>query len=64
MNNVLMILVGVVTVVFAMACANSVEMFRATVCVSLLVLNVCMISLVSMAIFEVTDDDDDEKPEK
>ena len=61
MNNILMILIGIVTVITTMACAGSEEVFRATVCVFLLVLDVCMIFLASAAVIEIDDDDDNEE---
>lgn len=49
--------------VVAMVCANSVEMFRATVCVSLILINMFLIFFVSAIAkieIEVEEDDDDE----
>ena len=62
MNNVMVLFLGAVMMVVAMVCANSVEMFRATVCVSLILINMLLIFFVSTVVkigFEV--DDDDEK---
>ena len=63
MNNVLVLLIGAIMMVVAMVCANSVEMFRATVCVSLILINMLLIFFVSTIAkigIEVDDDDDDE----
>ena len=64
MNNVLVLLIGAIMMVVAMVCANSVEMFRATVCVSLILINMLLIFFVSTIAkigIEVDDDDDEEK---
>lgn len=50
--------------VVAMVCANSVEMFRATVCVSLILINALLLFFVSTVVkigIEVDDDNDEEK---
>lgn len=61
MNNcALLILLGVLMAVVSLLCANSVQMFRATVCVMLLVANIGILALVA-ASFEVVDEDDEEK---
>lgn len=61
MNNcALLILFGVLMAVVSLLCANSVQMFRATVCVMLLVANIGILALVA-ASFEVVDEDDEEK---
>ena len=63
MNNVLVLLIGAIMMVVAMVCANSVEMFRATVCVSLILINMLLIFFVSTIAkigIEVDDDDDNE----
>ena len=64
MNNVMVLFLGAVMMVVAMVCANSVEMFRATVCVSLILINMLLIFFVSTIIkigIEVDDDDNEEK---
>ena len=64
MNNVMVLFLGAVMMVVAMVCANSVEMFRATVCVSLILINMLLIFFVSTIAkigIEVDDDDDEEK---
>ena len=62
MNNVLVLLIGAIMMVVAMVCANSVEMFRATVCVSLILINMLLIFFVStIAKIGIEVDDDDEK---
>lgn len=61
MNNVLVLLIGAIMMVVAMVCANSVEMFRATVCVSLILINMLLIFFVSTIVkigIEVDDDDE------
>lgn len=63
MNNVMVLFIGAIMMVVAMVCANSVEMFRATVCVSLILINMLLIFFVSTIAkigIEVDDDDDDE----
>lgn len=59
-NGALLILLGVLIAVVSLLCANSVQMFRATVCVMLLVANIGILALVA-ASFEVVDEDDEEK---
>lgn len=59
-NGALLILCGVLMAVVSLLCANSVQMFRATVCVMLLVANIGILALVA-ASFEVVDEDDKEK---
>lgn len=59
-NGALLILLGVLMAVVSLICANSVQMFRATVCVMLLVANIGILALVA-ASFEVVDEDDEEK---
>lgn len=59
-NGALLILLGVLMAVVSLLCANSVQMFRATVCVMLLVANIGILALVA-ASFEVVDEDDEEK---
>ena len=62
MNNVLVLLIGAIMMVVAMVCANSVEMFRATVCVSLILINMLLLFFVStIAKIGIEVDDDDEK---
>ena len=64
MNNVLVLLIGAIMMVVAMVCANSVEMFRATVCVSLILINMLLIFFVSTIAkigIEVDDNDNEEK---
>ena len=62
MNNVLVLLIGAIMMVVAMVCANSVEMFRATVCVSLILINMLFIFFVStIAKIGIKVDEDDEK---
>lgn len=61
MNNcALLILFGVLMAVVSLLCANSVQMFRATVCIMLLVANIGILALV-VASFEVVDEDNEEK---
>lgn len=64
MTNLLVLFLGAIMMVVAMVCANSVEMFRATVCVSLILINALLIffalAVVKIGI-EVDDDDDDEE---
>ena len=62
-NGALLILLGVLMAVMSLLCANSVQMFRATVCVMLLVANIGILALVA-ASFEVVDEDDEEKKQK
>jgi hypothetical protein len=64
MNNILVLLIGAIMMVVAMVCANSVEMFRATVCVSLILINMFLIFFVSAIVkigIEVEEDDSEEK---
>lgn len=64
MNNVLVLFLGAIMMVVAMVCANSVEMFRATVCVSLILINMLLIFFVSAIVkigIEVDNDDDNEE---
>lgn len=64
MNNVMVLFIGAIMMVVAMVCANSVEMFRATVCVSLILINMLLIFFVSTIVkigIEVDDDDNEEK---
>ena len=60
MNNMLVLFLGAIMMVVAMVCANSVEMFRATVCVSLIVMDICLLFFVSEVIIEGYSSDDDE----
>lgn len=61
MNNVMVLFLGAIMMVVAMVCANSVEMFRATVCVSLILINMLLIFFVStIAKIGIEVDDDDE----
>ena len=61
MNNMLVLFLGAIMMVVAMVCANSVEMFRATVCVSLILINMLLIFFVStIAKIGIEVDDDDE----
>lgn len=60
MNNMLVLFLGAIIMVVAMVCANSVEMFRATVCVSLIVMDICLLFFVSEVIIEGYNSDDDE----
>lgn len=59
-DGALLILLGVLMTVVSLLCANSVQMFRATVCVMLLVANIGILALVA-ASFEVVDEDDEDK---
>lgn len=61
MNNMLVLFLGAIMMVVAMVCANSVEMFRATVCVSLIVMDICLLFFVFAVRIEPTDDDNEEK---
>ena len=65
MTNLLVLFLGAIMMVVAMVCANSVEMFRATVCVSLILINALLIFFVStvekIGIEAEEDDDDEEK---
>ena len=62
MSNVMVLFLGAIMMVVAMVCANSVEMFRATVCVSLILINMLLIFFVStIAKIWIEVDDDDEK---
>ena len=61
MSNVMVLFLGAVMMVVAMVCANSVEMFRATVCVSLILINMLLIFFVSTVVkigIEVDDADE------
>ena len=61
MNNVMVLFLGAIMMVVAMVCANSVEMFRATVCVSLILINMLLIFFVStIAKIGIEVDDNDE----
>ena len=60
MNNMLVFFLGAVMMVVAMVCANSVEMFRATVCVSLIVMDICLLFFAFAVRIEGCDNDDDE----
>lgn len=65
MTNLLVLFLGAIMMVVAMVCANSVEMFRATVCVSLILINALLIffalAVVKIGIEAEEDDDDEEK---
>ena len=64
MNNVMVLFLGAIMMVVAMVCANSVEMFRATVCVSLILINALLLFFVSTVVkigIEAEDDDDEGK---
>nr|DAM59664.1 MAG TPA: hypothetical protein [Caudoviricetes sp.] len=64
MTNLLVLFLGAIMMVVAMVCANSVEMFRATVCVSLILINALLIFFVSTVVkigIEAEEDDDDEE---
>lgn len=61
MNNMLVLFLGAIMMVVAMVCANSVEMFRATVCVSLIVMDICLLFFVFEVIIEGYNSDDDEE---
>ena len=61
MSNLLVLFLGAIMMVVAMVCANSVEMFRATVCVSLILINALLLFFVSAIVkigIEVDDDDE------
>ena len=63
MSNLFVLFLGAIMMVVAMVCANSVEMFRATVCVSLILINALLIFFVS-AVVKIgidTECDDDDK---
>lgn len=60
MNNMLVLFLGAVMMVVAMVCANSVEMFRATVCVSLIVMDICLLFFAFAVRIEGYENDDDE----
>ena len=63
MTNLLVLFLGAIMMVVAMVCANSVEMFRATVCVSLILINALLIFFVSTVVkigIEAEEDDGDE----
>ena len=60
MSNMLVLFLGAIMMVVAMVCANSVEMFRATVCVSLIVMDICLLFFVSEVIIEGYNSDDNE----
>lgn len=60
MNNcALLILLGVLMAVVSLLCANSVEMFRATVCVSLIVMDICLLFFAFAVRIEGYDNDDE-----
>ena len=64
MSNLFVLFLGAIMMVVAMVCANSVEMFRATVCVSLILINALLIFFVSAVVkigIEVEEDDDDKE---
>lgn len=64
MTNLLVLFLGAIMMVVAMVCANSVEMFRATVCVSLILINALLLFFVSTVVkigIEAEEDDDDEE---
>lgn len=64
MSNMLVLFLGAIMMVVAMICANSVEMFRATVCVSLILINALLLFFVSAIVkigIEVEEDDSEEK---
>lgn len=64
MSNLLVLFLGAIMMVVAMVCANSVEMFRATVCVSLILINMFLIFFASAIVkigIEVEEDDSEEK---
>jgi hypothetical protein len=64
MSNLLVLFLGAIMMVVAMVCANSVEMFRASVCVSLILINALLIFFVSAVVkigIEADYDDDDEE---
>lgn len=64
MSNLLVLFLGAIMMVVAMVCANSVEMFRATVCASLILINALLIFFVSAVVkigIEAEEDDDDEE---
>lgn len=60
MNNMLVLFLGAIMMVVAMVCANSVETFRATVCVSLIVMDICLLFFAFVVSIEGYDNDDDE----
>lgn len=64
MSNLLVLFLGAIMMVVAMVCANSVEMFRATVCVSLILINALLIffatAVVKIGIETEYDDNDKE----
>ena len=61
MSNMLILFLGAIMMVVAMVCANSVEMFRATVCASLILITMLLIFFVStIAKIGIEVDDDDE----
>lgn len=59
MNNVMVLFIGAIMMVVAMVCANSVEMFRATVCVSLIVMDICLLFFAFAVRIEGYDNDDE-----
>lgn len=59
MTNLLVLFLGAVMMVVAMVCANSVEMFRATVCVSLIVMDICLLFFAFAVRIEGYDNDDE-----
>jgi hypothetical protein len=60
MTNLLVLFLGAIMMVIAMVCANSVEMFRATVCVSLIVMDICLLFFAFAVRIEGYNNDDDE----
>lgn len=63
MSNLFVLFLGAIMMVVAMVCANSVEMFRAIVCISLILINALLIFFVS-AVVKIgieADYDDDNK---
>ena len=50
MSNLFVLFLGAIMMVVAMVCANSVEMFRATVCVSLILISALLIFFVSAVV--------------
>lgn len=59
MNNMLVLFLGAVMMVVAMVCVNSVEMFRATVCVSLIAMDICLLFFAFAVRIEGYDNDDE-----
>lgn len=58
-NGALLILLGVLMAVVSLLCANSVQMFRATVCVSLIVMDICLLFFAFAVRIEGYDNDDE-----